>query len=90
MEILWTLTRWVLNPMHLCSGSFLFDFLFQMLGCGGIVKSSDPEKFVILIAKSADSLLGKLFQKRIFSRISAPFFRFRTHSHSVARGSRSC
>jgi hypothetical protein len=39
-----------------------------------ILKSSDPEKFVILIAKSADSLLGKLFQKRIYSSILDPFF----------------
>ncbi len=27
------------------------------IGCGGIVKSSDPEKFVILATKTADSLL---------------------------------
>jgi hypothetical protein len=40
------------------------DFAFEMLGCGEIVKSSDPEKFVILIAKSADSSLGKLFEKK--------------------------
>jgi hypothetical protein len=84
------LTRCVLNPMHLCNGSFCFDFAFEMLGCGGIVKSSDPEKFVILIAKSADSSLGKLVEKKIFSSISDPFFCLRTHSHSVARGPRSC
>lgn len=27
-------------------------------GCGGIVKSSDPPKFVALITKSAEQLLG--------------------------------
>jgi protein KIAA0825 len=57
--------------MHLCNASFCFDFAFEMLGSRGIVKSSDPEKFVILIAKSADSSLGKLFEKKIFSSISA-------------------
>lgn len=29
----------------------------NLMGCGGIVKSSDPEKFVNLTTKSADSLL---------------------------------
>lgn len=29
----------------------------NLMGCGGIVKSSDPEKFVSLTTKSADSLL---------------------------------
>uniref|UniRef100_A0A182SA60 Uncharacterized protein n=1 Tax=Anopheles maculatus TaxID=74869 RepID=A0A182SA60_9DIPT len=30
----------------------------EAAGCGGIVKSSDPEKFVILVSKSVDNLLG--------------------------------
>ncbi|EAA04005.4 AGAP007105-PA [Anopheles gambiae str. PEST] len=29
----------------------------EAAGCGGIVKSSDPEKFVILVSKSVDNLL---------------------------------
>lgn len=29
--------------------------------CGGIVKDSDPPKFVSLISKSADQLLGKIY-----------------------------
>lgn len=29
-------------------------------GCGGIVKASDPAKFVNLISKSADQLLGTI------------------------------
>lgn len=29
----------------------------KMAGCGGIVKSSDPEKFVNLVTKSVDQLL---------------------------------
>jgi hypothetical protein len=29
--------------VHLCNGSLCFDFAFEVLGCGGIVKSSDPE-----------------------------------------------
>lgn len=28
-------------------------------GCGGIVKASDPKKFIKLITKSADQFLGK-------------------------------
>lgn len=27
-------------------------------GCGGIIRASDPEKFVSMITKSADQLLG--------------------------------
>ena len=36
----------------------------EAAGCGGIVKSSDPEKFVILVSKSVDNLLGKDHLKR--------------------------
>jgi hypothetical protein len=76
MEISLMLTGWVLNPMHLCSGSFWFDFSFEMLGFAGIVKASDPEKFVILIAKSADSLLGKLFEKKNIFKYFRSIFLF--------------
>lgn len=35
-------------------------------GCGGIVKASDPNKFVSLITKSSDQLLGKVQFNKIF------------------------
>lgn len=31
------------------------------VGCGGVVKASDPAKFVSLINKSAEQLMGLLF-----------------------------
>jgi short subunit fatty acids transporter len=82
----------MLNKMNFltCSGLFWFDFAFQMLGCGGILKSSDPEKFVFLIAKSADSLLGKLFQKRIYSSILHILHIYTLRIHTLSQEARSC
>jgi protein KIAA0825 len=55
-----------------------------MLGCGRIVKSSDPEKFVILIAKSADSSLGKLFEKKYF-QVFQIHFSVLEHIHTLSQ-----
>lgn len=34
-------------------------------GCGGIVKASDPKKFITLITKSADQFLGERLLKKL-------------------------
>jgi hypothetical protein len=57
-------------------------------GCGGIVKASDPTKFVSLINKSAEQLLGRF---KTFIKINGIVdISYRTFACSHSRGIRSC
>lgn len=63
--VLWWEEEFVASYRH---GSGLMQQLTELSagnvekigGCGGIIKSSDPSKFVVLITKSAEQLLGMM------------------------------